>query len=67
MLQQRLKGKVLVVFGGHEGVEPVVEGDEKSKIREDNLSEEFDFYFCLNDDSYGVKSLRVEEEMQMFL
>lgn len=26
-------GNVLLVFGGHEGVEAVVDGDEKSKIQ----------------------------------
>ena len=56
-----------MVFGGHEGVEPVVDGDEKSKVTQENLHEEFDFYYCLNEDKYGVKALRVEEEILMFL
>jgi hypothetical protein len=60
-------GRVLLVFGGHEGVEPVVDGDEKSKVTQENLHEEFDFYYCLNEDKYGVKALRVEEEILMFL
>lgn len=41
----------------------MVEGDEKSKIREETLHQDFDMYYCLNDDLYGVKSLRVEEEI----
>ena len=60
-------GHVLLVFGGHEGVEAVVDGDEKSKIQQDNLDEHFDQYYCLNEDKYGVKELRVEEEILMFL
>ena len=59
--------RVVVVFGGHEGIEPVVEGDEKSKVRQDNLENHFDLYYCLNQDQYGVKALRVEEEIFMFL
>lgn len=59
--------KILVVFGGFEGLEAVLEGEELSKLKTNKLFEKFNDCYSFNINKFGVKNLRLEEEMFMFL
>lgn len=56
----------LIVFGGLQGIESMVEGDEKYKVDEKNISSMFDYYLNTCPDQ-GSRTIRSEEAILISL
>ncbi len=59
--------RVLIVFGGFEGLDSIVDGDERSKVTSSQFQDLFSLRGQFDYSDYGVKTLRIEEEMFMIL
>ncbi|CAD8100120.1 unnamed protein product [Paramecium primaurelia] len=59
--------KLLLLFSGLQKITDFTENDEKSKLSNEDIYGKFDHVYRYGNNEYGVKQLRLEEQMFMFL